>query len=175
MSLSRLQEPENSSIYSKMRVYDGESLKDTDPKAWETINTMQDHLNDIKKGELNELFKNNVVDFIREKFHFEEADENILYKMCGIITTNAFEIKHNGSKVRGLYNLASKLTHSCVPNTKHVFEDDLTGVFMTTVKVPKGKMLTANYTQLLWNTMARRQHLKVRIDFLYLYSSTFKY
>jgi serine protein kinase len=32
-SLSRLKEPENSSIYSKMRIYDGESLKDTDPKA----------------------------------------------------------------------------------------------------------------------------------------------
>ncbi|MEO8628979.1 MAG: PrkA family serine protein kinase [Betaproteobacteria bacterium] len=31
--LSRLKEPENSSIHSKMRVYDGESLKDTDPKA----------------------------------------------------------------------------------------------------------------------------------------------
>ncbi|AIY65306.1 PrkA family serine protein kinase [Pseudoalteromonas piratica] len=31
--LSRIKEPENSSIYSKMRVYDGESLKDTDPKA----------------------------------------------------------------------------------------------------------------------------------------------
>ncbi len=31
--LSRLKEPENSSIYSKMRVYDGESLKDIDPKA----------------------------------------------------------------------------------------------------------------------------------------------
>src|SRR5690606_40895553 len=31
--LTRLVEPENSSIYSKMRVYDGESLKDTDPKA----------------------------------------------------------------------------------------------------------------------------------------------
>jgi len=31
--LSRLKEPENSSVYSKMRVYDGESLKDTDPKA----------------------------------------------------------------------------------------------------------------------------------------------
>lgn len=31
--LSRLQEPENSSIYSKMRVYDGENLKDTDPHA----------------------------------------------------------------------------------------------------------------------------------------------
>lgn len=31
--LSRIKEPENSSLYSKMRVYDGESLKDTDPKA----------------------------------------------------------------------------------------------------------------------------------------------
>ena len=31
--LSRLKEPENSSIYSKMRIYDGESLKDRDPKA----------------------------------------------------------------------------------------------------------------------------------------------
>ncbi|MBK8017302.1 MAG: PrkA family serine protein kinase [Betaproteobacteria bacterium] len=31
--LSRLKDPENSSLYSKMRVYDGESLKDTDPRA----------------------------------------------------------------------------------------------------------------------------------------------
>ncbi|OIR00450.1 PrkA AAA domain protein [mine drainage metagenome] len=31
--LSRLKEPENSSIYSKMRIYDGDNLKDTDPKA----------------------------------------------------------------------------------------------------------------------------------------------
>ncbi len=32
-TLSRLIEPENSSIYSKMRIYDGENLKDLDPKA----------------------------------------------------------------------------------------------------------------------------------------------
>lgn len=31
--LSRLKEPENSSIFSKMQVYDGDNLKDTDPKA----------------------------------------------------------------------------------------------------------------------------------------------
>ena len=31
--LSRLKEPENSSMYSKMRVYDGQNIKDTDPKA----------------------------------------------------------------------------------------------------------------------------------------------
>ncbi len=31
--LTRLKEPENSSIFSKMRIYDGENLKDIDPKA----------------------------------------------------------------------------------------------------------------------------------------------
>ncbi len=31
--LSRIKDPENSSLYSKMRIYDGENLKDTDPNA----------------------------------------------------------------------------------------------------------------------------------------------
>jgi serine protein kinase len=31
--LSRLKEPENSNLFSKMQVYDGENLKDTDPRA----------------------------------------------------------------------------------------------------------------------------------------------
>jgi len=31
--LSRLKEPDNSNLFSKMRIYDGENLKDTDPKA----------------------------------------------------------------------------------------------------------------------------------------------
>ncbi|WP_199456631.1 MULTISPECIES: PrkA family serine protein kinase [unclassified Marinobacter] len=31
--LSRIKEPENSNIFSKMKVYDGQSIKDTDPKA----------------------------------------------------------------------------------------------------------------------------------------------
>ena len=32
-TLSRIKDPDNSSIYSKMKVYDGENLKDTDPNA----------------------------------------------------------------------------------------------------------------------------------------------
>jgi serine protein kinase len=31
--LSRIKEPDNSNVFSKMRIYDGENLKDTDPKA----------------------------------------------------------------------------------------------------------------------------------------------
>lgn len=39
--LSRLKEPENSSLYSKMRIYDGENLKDIDPRA-KTLQEYQD-------------------------------------------------------------------------------------------------------------------------------------
>jgi serine protein kinase len=40
--LTRLKEPDNSSIYSKMRVYDGETLKDVDPKA-KTLQEYRDY------------------------------------------------------------------------------------------------------------------------------------
>ena len=40
--LTRLKDPENSSVYSKMRVYDGETLKDVDPKA-KTIQEYRDY------------------------------------------------------------------------------------------------------------------------------------
>jgi serine protein kinase len=40
--LTRMKEPENSSIYSKMRVYDGETLKDVDPKA-KTLQEYRDY------------------------------------------------------------------------------------------------------------------------------------
>ncbi len=39
--LSRLKDPENSNLFSKMRIYDGENLKDIDPKA-KTIQEYQD-------------------------------------------------------------------------------------------------------------------------------------
>ncbi len=47
--LSRLKEPENSSIYSKMRVYDGENLKDTDPKARSYQEGQPSHVGGVPK------------------------------------------------------------------------------------------------------------------------------
>ncbi|KAF2369132.1 SET domain [Trinorchestia longiramus] len=137
-----------------------------EPRTWEIINTMQDHVSDIKGGELYQYFETNVVDFLKKKAHYDEAEENTILKVCGILTTNAFEVKHNGSKVRGLYSSASKMAHSCTANTKHVFEEDLTIVVIATVPITKGTSITTNYSQVLWNTMARRQHLKMLKFFL---------
>ncbi|KAA0197336.1 hypothetical protein HAZT_HAZT003001 [Hyalella azteca] len=134
-----------------------------DHKTWQLISDMQDHFAEIKRGDLYRYFMTNVVDFLMKVVHYEEADEATILRVCGILMTNSFEVKHNGSRVRGLYHTASKMAHSCVANTKHVFEDDLTGVFIATQPITKGTPITVNYSQVLWNTMARRQHLKVRI------------
>lgn len=45
--LSRIKEPDNSNIYSKMRIYDGENLKDIDPKA----KSMQEYKDSAGVGE----------------------------------------------------------------------------------------------------------------------------
>ena len=47
--LSRLKAHENSNLYSKMRVYDGESLKDTDPKA-KTVQEYRDSAAGVDEG-----------------------------------------------------------------------------------------------------------------------------
>ena len=84
--------------------------------------------------------------------------------------TNSFELKHNGQRIRGLYPQTAMVAHSCVPNTKHVFDEDLNMILRTTTNVAKGDAITITYTQTLWNTLARRRQLKVVYIQFYFHS-----
>lgn len=97
-----------------------------------------------------------------------EVSADIIHKICGIIDTNALEIRHSdGAELLALYTNTCIVEHSCIPNTKHTFKlspankDDL---FQITVKVvvsvPKDHHITTMYSHALWGTAARRQHLK---------------
>ncbi|NVJ50962.1 MAG: PrkA family serine protein kinase [Gammaproteobacteria bacterium] len=69
--LSRLKEPENSSIYSKMRVYDGESLKDTDPKA-KSYQEYQDYAG-VDEG-MNGLSTRFAFKILSRVFNFDQTE-----------------------------------------------------------------------------------------------------
>ena len=69
--LSRIVEPENSSIYSKMRVYDGESLKDTDPKA-KSYQEYRDHAG-VDEG-MNGLSTRFSFKILSRVFNFESGE-----------------------------------------------------------------------------------------------------
>ncbi|SEI57220.1 serine protein kinase [Allopseudospirillum japonicum] len=69
--LSRLKDPENSSIFSKMRVYDGENLKDTDPKA----KSIQEYRDDAGVNEgMNGLSTRFAFKILSRVFNFDTTE-----------------------------------------------------------------------------------------------------
>ena len=99
--------------------------------------------------------------------------------------TNCFEIRQNGLNLRAMYRTACILSHECRPNTRHTFSPDNSVNLYSTVNIgkewlmsrvlkqrrsyweqkwnisAKGDMITASYTQPLWTTYNRREHLKM--------------
>jgi len=69
--LSRIKNPENSSIFSKMRVYDGENLKDTDPKA-KTIQEYRDNAG-VDEG-MNGLSTRFAFKILSKVFNFDATE-----------------------------------------------------------------------------------------------------
>ncbi|MCA0899714.1 PrkA family serine protein kinase [Microbulbifer agarilyticus] len=69
--LSRIKNPENSSVFSKMRVYDGENLKDTDPKA-KTIQEYRDN-SGVDEG-MNGLSTRFAFKILSKVFNFDATE-----------------------------------------------------------------------------------------------------
>lgn len=103
-----------------------------------------------------------------KKKYLPNISADLIHKMCGIIDTNALEIRHpEGSELLALFTNTCIMEHSCIPNTKHTFATtvkDKNELFRITVKVvvpvEKGNHITTMYSHALWGTQARRQHLK---------------
>ena len=69
--LSRIKIPDNSSVFSKMRVYDGENLKDTDPKA-KTIQEYRDNAG-VDEG-MNGLSTRFAFKILSKVFNFDATE-----------------------------------------------------------------------------------------------------
>lgn len=134
--------------------------KESAPEKFKSINNLQSHEKELVKSSVMYALKNNTVNFIREFVGMKEASEEEIIKVYGIITTNSMEVQHNGQKVFGLYPMAAMMAHDCVPNTKHVFDDDLNMIVRATTAIPKGEAITMTRTETLWNSLSRRKELK---------------
>ncbi|WP_346838718.1 PrkA family serine protein kinase [Microbulbifer sp. SAOS-129_SWC] len=69
--LSRIKNPDNSSLFSKMRIYDGENLKDTDPKA-KTIQEYRDNAG-VDEG-MNGLSTRFAFKILSKVFNFDATE-----------------------------------------------------------------------------------------------------
>ena len=158
-----LQEGRKESAYCSVTPLRCLLLKRNDPKKYETIMKLQSHLEERKDTTLYNIFKNNIVGFLRTALGMTEFSEETILKITGILDTNCFEIRRSEGdiKIRGLYLKAAMFSHDCKPNTKHTFRGPkFTLELVSTSPIKKGEIICVTYTQTLWGTLARRMHLK---------------
>ena len=155
-------------MYACITVLRALALREGSQKVWKEYTKFESHLQDrMDTPVYSKVNKEKVVFFIQHylKLLSHYSDLEIL-EACGKLDTNCFELKMTDSQgetqnLRAMYRLASILSHECRPNTRHTFDPDYAVNLYATVPIAKGSLITVSYTQSLWNTMNRRQHLKM--------------
>ncbi|KAG6450624.1 SET domain-containing protein SmydA-8-like isoform X2 [Manduca sexta] len=154
-------------------------LQKTDPEKWKKLLEMQSHMESRTPGTqaydeadefIVEYLMNNFISKLEGdlKKYTPEASSELLHRICGIMDTNALEIRlQEGAELLALYANTCLIEHSCLPNTKHTFlqsPKDRNDLYTITVKVvipiAKDEHIATMYSHALWGTQARRQHLK---------------
>ena len=155
-------------MYACITVLRALALREGSPKVWKEYTKFESHLEERMGTQVyTKVNKEKVVFFIQHylKLLSHYSDLEIL-EACGKLDTNCFELKIKDSNgetqnLRAMYRLGSILSHECRPNTRHTFDPDYAVNLFATVPIAKGSLITVSYTQTLWNTMNRRQHLKM--------------
>lgn len=96
------------------------------------------------------------------KIHTQPELRNVqdtaIHTVLNVLQVHSVPCRSSYGEVSGLYPMASLLGHSCVPNTKTRFQGEHL-VVTATEAIPPGSALTAMFTDILWGTKARRDHL----------------
>ncbi|XP_054268253.1 SET domain-containing protein SmydA-8-like [Macrosteles quadrilineatus] len=134
------------------------------PEKLNELLSLESNLEVLINTTLYNVFRINIVGYLHKALGLTQYNEETILKVAAVLDTNSFEIRRDKGniRIRGLYPKAAMMSHSCKPNTKHFFVgDDFTMVVMATTDIKKGEIINATYTQTLWSTQERRQHLKI--------------
>ncbi|KAF0303343.1 SET domain-containing protein SmydA-8, isoform B [Amphibalanus amphitrite] len=131
------------------------------PEAWSSLTSLEHHLDRRRQTALYRLNAAQLAGYLTAALPADcDVTENLVLEMCGVLDTNSFEVRTAESKVRAIYASASLQNHDCRPNTRHVFDSDYVITVRATVPIAAGDVISTSYTQPLWNTAARQQHLQ---------------
>ncbi|XP_025196722.1 SET domain-containing protein SmydA-8-like [Melanaphis sacchari] len=141
-------------IYNAITAVRGLSIRNSEYKYF--LDVLQKKLSEKLTFEVEELKRN-----ISMKLN--EKDEQIMITTCKIMDANCFEtIVSRSNKLislKGLYPVASFMNHCCVPNTMHNFDEKLQMVVKASFPIYKGEEITTSYTNSIWPTSLRQNHL----------------
>ncbi|XP_068215548.1 SET domain-containing protein SmydA-8-like [Palaemon carinicauda] len=132
--------------------------KYVDPKKWKLICSLQDSI-EFVTAEWKQKVDISIISYLKNYMNFKGVETAEIYRICGILSTNSFETKHNGQSVEGVFPKLAMMAHDCSPNTETVYDRTMKGTVRSTVFIPKGASITTTYANLILNTMPRRWNL----------------
>lgn len=149
-------------MYACITVLRALGLKEGPRKIWDDYTKFDSHLEErIKTPVYSKVNKEKVVYFILQYLNIQRYSDLEILEACGKLDTNCFEIKQNGLNLRAMYRTACIMSHHCRPNTRHTFDPDNAINIYSTRKISKGAVISATYTNSLWSTQDRREHLSM--------------
>merc|ERR1711892_167739 len=149
-------------MYACITILRALALVDGPRKIWEDYTKFDSHLQErIKTPVYNKVNKEKVVFFIHQYLNIQRYSDLEILEACGKLDTNCFEIKQNGLNLRAMYRTACIMSHHCKPNTRHTFDPDNAINIYSTRQIKKGEIICATYTNSLWSTIDRRDHLQM--------------
>ncbi|XP_023326741.1 uncharacterized protein LOC111700149 isoform X2 [Eurytemora carolleeae] len=149
-------------MYACITVIRALALQDGPKKVWEDYVKFDSHLDErIKTPIYNKVNKEKVVFFMHHYLGIKRYSDLEILEASGKLDTNCFEIRQNGQNLRAMYRTACIISHDCTPNTRHTFSPDNSINIYTTRKIEKGSIISATYTNTLWPTLQRREHLNM--------------
>lgn len=95
--------------------------------SYEALMSLEDHLEVRINTPIYQVLKVNLVTYIRNILGLKQFDEHLILKIAAILDTNCFEIRphQKNTKLRAVYPMAAMISHDCVPNTRHVFDEHM--------------------------------------------------
>ncbi|XP_076234088.1 SET domain-containing protein SmydA-8 isoform X2 [Calliopsis andreniformis] len=146
--------------YQCINVIKALSMKDTNPKTYAKLLSLESHCNRIKEKD-SFVFEDplNILHFIRRFFKTDDIPDEDITKIVGILQVNGHEVPLTELPFVAVYELASLLEHACRANCSKSFTDESGLIIHAAIPIAKGDHISICYTDPLWGTANRRHHL----------------
>ncbi|XP_023336991.1 protein msta [Eurytemora carolleeae] len=156
------------SLYDVIMVLRCLYLRDTDQEAWVSLCSLQSCDPSSMDDELVDRAKK-VANLICGTFKLgDKFSRELVFEMCGRLETNSFEIPLGLSSVsvQGVYSKGCMVEHCCTPSVHRTFNSDLSLTIRAAYPLEEGDAVSLCYTDSLWTTAQRREHLVYSKDFI---------
>lgn len=164
----RINACDTDSLYDVIMVLRCLYLRDTDQESWVSLCSLQSCDPSSMDEELVDRAKK-VANLICGTFKLgDRFTRELVFEMCGRLETNSFEIPLGLSSVsvQGVYGVGCMVEHCCIPSAHRTFNSDLSLTIRAAYSLEAGDSVSLCYSDSLWTTAQRREHLVYSKDFI---------